>query len=281
MRAGPGASAMLALLLAAAFAGCSDDNAATSVTLPSGEQVKVEEKVEEGKGFVHGLVGDDAIQLLDDVYIRLVGTEHNTRTGADGTFLLVNVEPGIYVLEGSKKDHATVQTTVDVHPGKVAKAVLLMERLPTTTPFCYTEAHQSHIDVGGGLFLALGNGSTRLTVDLDRDPTALVIESAWEGTIVGASEAQLHYRVNVLRNRDWYLEGNGPNPFNMAVEGRAIPPAEPQITVDVTPNNPGQTVFAADGVTYVTVFQNIGAPLGWSVVDGSDCGDFNAEHEDD
>src|SRR5688500_9222568 len=130
------AGLVVALLVTAVFvAGCGDKAGPQVITLPTGEKVEVENRTEKGNGYVHGLVGDDAIQLLDDVYVRLVGSKYSTRTGADGTFLLSNVEPGIYVLEGSKKDYQTVQTTVDVHPGDVAKSVLLMKRLPSSDPF--------------------------------------------------------------------------------------------------------------------------------------------------
>src|SRR5688572_7041453 len=91
------------VLVALLFAGCGDKPKQT-IELPTGEVVKPEEKLESGTGHVHGLVGDDAINLLEDVYVHLVGQPHEARTGADGTFLLVNVEPGIYVLEGEKKD---------------------------------------------------------------------------------------------------------------------------------------------------------------------------------
>jgi len=258
------------LVVAALLAGCTQSEAPKQVEVAPGQVVTVTEAPKPSLGTVSGIVGDDALYPLAGVQITILGLNLSTTSRSGGGFVIVNVPPGLYVLEGEIKDHATAQTTVDVQPGKVAKGVLLLARLPATDPYHTTFKQDAVIEAyAAGLSVYTDNNAT-LPFTLDRSkPVTLVAESTWQGTIEEASGNPLAYD---LKNVDLksIVSDTAPNPFTLRIDARILPPGRDQFSFTVTPRDfTPEVMLEAKGTIYVTVFYNQAAPDGWSLLSGS------------
>src|SRR5688500_7044655 len=206
------ASLLAAALSCIALAGCSGDPGPVEVEV-TGQVVTVSEAPKPTHGIVSGIVGDDALYPLANATVWVLGLGLSAQTDANGRFAVVNVPAGIYILEGSKKDHATVQTTADVQPGETARAVLLLARLPSTDPYHVTFRQEAFVE-----FDAAGLAwSSNTTLSFSRDPSravTLVVESAWDGVIQTAEEQPLAYEVQEVGLRS-IAAGRATNPFSL------------------------------------------------------------------
>lgn len=254
-----------ALVLAVLLAGC-QDKGPTTVEVAPGQVVELSEAPKPSKGIVSGLVGDDALYPLPGASIFILGLGLNTTTDKSGRFAIVDVPPGLYVVEGSKKDHATTQTTVDVQPGEVAKAVLLLARAPPTDPYHTTFAQEAYADLATP-FVYENSGNMTLPFELD-DARArtLVLESAWSGTVYSTEANVLDYWLECGERQ--VLGEAAPNPFTVRVDARVLPPQGRMFHFGEQPR-PATVFFQATGHLYVTVFYNEEAPPQWSILAGS------------
>lgn len=262
-------AAILAVLcvLGIALAGCGGKPKPREVEVAPGFVVEVEEPIKPTLGIVAGVVANDALYTLEGVFVRLVGLDLNATSDASGRFVLVNVPAGIYILEGSKKDHKTVQTTVDVQPDKTARAVLLLERLPPTDPFHITWSHEAYVEVS-----AVTTWGRNTTLDLQLDPSqprTLVLESLWEGAVlVPTSDRFLTYRLATLDGRE-LMRGTSTNPVVLHVDAGILPPGQPNLRFTAEPTPTEAVAYQARGQTFATVFYNEPAPGDWSLLAGS------------
>jgi hypothetical protein len=261
---------MAAVACAAVLAGCSGgaDEGPVEVEVAPGQVVTVSEAPKPTHGIVTGIVGDDALYPLPGATVWILSANLSATTDANGRFAIVNVPVGIYILEGEKKDHSTVQTTVEVAPGETARAVLLLARLPPTDPYHSTFHREAFVEFTAGGFVLSGNSTP---LDFERDPSravTLVIESAWDGIIQSTESEPLKYEIQELGLRS-IVGGRAANPFSMHLDARILPPDHSQYMFSVQPETLETTVMAeSHGDLFVTIFYNEAAPAGWSVLNG-------------
>lgn len=262
-------AALSLLLLAALLAGCSQAEAPKEVEIAPGQTVSVSEAPRPSLGTVSGIVGDDALYPLAGVQVSILGLNMTTTSRQGGQFVLVNVPAGLYILEGSLKDHATAQTTVDVQPDKVARAVLLLARLPATDPYHTTFKQDAHIDASVGTFFVGDFQNTTMDFTLDQSKAVtLVAESTWDGTIESADGKPLAYD---LQGADLHsiLADSAANPFTVRIDGRVLPPGHDRFSFTAGPRDLGpQLMLESKGTIFMTVFYNEAAPDGWSMLTG-------------
>jgi hypothetical protein len=263
-------SAGLALVLVAVgLAGCSQAEAPKEVEIAPGETVTVSEAPRPSLGTVSGIVGDDALYPLAGVEISILGLNMTTTTRSGGQFVLVNVPAGLYILEGELKDHATAQTTVDVQPDKVARAVLLLARLPATDPYHTTFKQDAFVDLSvGTLFVgSYENVTMEFTLDPSKAVT-LVAESKWDGTIETLDGKPLSYDLQGTDLRS-IMADSAANPFSLRIDARVLPPRQDQFTFTAGPRDLGpQVMLESTGTLFMTIFYNEAAPDGWSMLAG-------------
>jgi hypothetical protein len=270
-RAGP-RSALLAacavLVAATALAGCSGSGP-REVEVAPGEIVTVTEAPKPQAGTVSGIVGDDALYPLANVQVTIVGLNMSATTKAGGQFAIVNVPAGIYILEGELKDHATTQTTVDVQPGKVARAVLLMARLPPSDPYHTTFKAEGFTEFGAGDINVLGDGNFTVEVQLDRSrPATIVAESKWDN-LQTTDDQPLWFDLRTPAFEE-IVSGPAANPFVTRIDPRILPPGRSLLDFEVRVKTLAPVVAAqSHDTSFVTVFYNQPAPDGWSVLAGS------------
>ena len=255
-----------ALLVAGLLAGCGDGGP-TTIEVAPGQVVEVAEPPKPGKGIVSGIVGDDAVYPLANATIFILGLGLNTTTDANGRFAIVDVPPGIYILEGSKKDHAAAQTTVDVQPGEIARAVLLLPRVPATDPYHTTVQQEAYIEAWAA-FIDFSGSNTTLRFELDAStPYTVVLESAWEGSFYTAGATAFDYRLMVANDNREVTAGPAPNPLSLHLDARILPPGKHYFEFRLDPR-PDAAVLQATGRLYATVFYNEPAPPQWSILAG-------------
>lgn len=256
-------------LLAVLLSGCSGDSEEpVEVEVAPGQVITVSEAPKPTHGIVSGIVGDDALYPLANATIWVLSLNLSAQTDANGRFAIVNVPAGIYILEGSKKDHSTVQTTVDVQPGGTARAVLLLTRLPSSDPYHVTFRQEAFVEAtAGGLIWSADNTTLSFSLDPSRAVT-LVLESAWDGVIQSTQPQPLAYDLQEVGLRS-IVAGRASNPFTLHVDARILPPGHDRFLFTVETGFMEPTVMAeAHGQLFATLFYNEAAPPGWSVLAG-------------
>lgn len=265
-----GAWAIVAVLAVPLLAGCSGGSGGgpTEMEVAPGQVVTVTEAPKPTHGIVSGIVGDDALYPLAGAEVWVVGLNRSATTDSNGRFAIVNVPAGLYILEGRKKDHASVQTTADVQPGETSRAVLLLTRLPTTDPYHVTYRQEGFTEFSmAGLSFNEDNMTLRFELDASR-PVTLVLESRWTGVIHSAAPDPLSYDLQEVGLRS-ILQGHAPNPFSYHIDARILPPGHTLFYFSVGPRGLEPTVMAqARGDLFATIFYNEPAPPGWSILRG-------------
>ncbi|MEK6974858.1 MAG: carboxypeptidase-like regulatory domain-containing protein [Candidatus Thermoplasmatota archaeon] len=258
----------VAVLVALLLAGCGDRSRQRTIEVSPGQVIEVEEPIKPSNGIVAGLVGNDALYPLAGVFVRIVGLDLNGTSDDSGRFAIVNVPPGIYIVEGSKKDHKSVQATVDVQPGQVAKAILLLERVPPTDPYHITWGMDAYL----GMAAAGVTSSSNMTLEFSLDPSApvtLVLESTWTGAVlVPLTDRFLAYRLASLNDHE-VVRDTSANPFWLHVDAGILPPGQVNFRFTIGPDELQTLAYDAQGQTFVTVFYNEAAPPEWSLLAGS------------
>jgi hypothetical protein len=265
-RAARPALACAMLLLALALAGCGDRSSAERIEVAPGQVITVEEPVKPTHGIVAGLVANDALYVLGGVDVRIVGLELNATTDDTGRFAIVNVPAGLYIVQASKKDHKTMQATVDVQPGGVAKAILLLERVPPTDPYHVTWQHEAHVGAAAGGVSHSRNATLSFSLDPSR-PVTLVLESVWTGAVlVPTTDRPIAYRLRSLDGRDLVVDA-APNPVSLHVDAGILPPGQENFRFEAYPDPLEGITFEARGQTFATIFYNEAAPSGWTLLE--------------
>jgi hypothetical protein len=262
----------LAIVLALAvlgLSGCAGDKGPREIEVAPGQVVVVEEPPKPGNGIVAGIVGNDAIYPLGGVLVKIVGLGLNSTSDENGRFAILNVPPGIYILEGSKKDHAPVQTTVDVQPDKTARAVLLLPRIPPTDPYHITFDHNGFVTFYGlGARAGAANTSFQFRLDPSKAVT-LVLESKWNTQFVMTGQTKpLVYEISDVGLRRVESDEEN-NPFTRHIDARILTPGHVNFNVRIEPNMPEPVVYSARSQNFLTVFYNQPAPADWGILRGS------------
>lgn len=256
---------LAALLLSGLLAGC-QDKGPTTVEVAPGQVIEVTEAPKPSKGIVSGIVGDDALYPLGNATIFILGLGLNTTTDKNGRFAIIDVPPGVYIVEGSKKDHATVQTTADVQPGEVAKAVLILPRTPPTDPYHSTVQQEAYADLMSGFFVVSGENGTTLRIGLDEaQARTLVLEATWDGTVLAQTAEPFDFSLSTEVRE--IVADTTPNPFSAHVDARVLPPQARVLEFTHAPR-PDTVVLQSTARLFATVFYNADAPPGWSVLNG-------------
>jgi len=261
--------AALALLTLLLLAGCSAAPAQPVVEVAPGQTVSVSEPPKPTLGTVSGIVGDDALHPLPGVAVTVLSLNVTATTGSGGQFAIVNVPEGVWIVEGSLKDHQAVQTTVEVEAGKVAKAVLLLPRLPPTDPYRTTFKADGYVtsDLNGLLF---GHANATVSFQLDHARAATIVAEARVDGLTSLDPQPLDYSLQPPADPRPVLEGPAANPLLLRIDPRVLPPGRADWDFQVVLKDLAPTVAVqAHQVTVVTVFYNQPAPDGWSMLAGS------------
>ncbi len=188
----------LVLLLATAFAGCSDAPAAEDdgITLGDGSKVDLDNSAKAGKGLgaIAGVVVDEAITPLlgAKVNVSQLGTTVETNEG--GAFGISDLTPGLYTLSVSAVDHLTIQTTVDVIADDITKIRIVLPVDPSPKPYhstlkfdWYDSVGQPLVDFAWDLFRPTGTPALcdvcAWTFETDGPVQTFVLEAHWDDSV--------------------------------------------------------------------------------------------------
>jgi hypothetical protein len=137
----------LLVVLGLALAGCGDSS-----------KGKVDEELFDGlelreredKGILRGVALTPALVPIPNVAIRLTGPDGNVSTattGASGEFGFDLLDPGAYVVEGTKAGFVATQRPVVVKAGDAGDALrLVMAEDPSTRPYAMTQSWEGYIE---------------------------------------------------------------------------------------------------------------------------------------
>ncbi len=241
------------LLILTALAGCSED----PPKAPAEEPI-FEGEVQEGFGAIAGVVVDDRIQPIDGAKVTARGAdwEGEATTDERGTFVFLDLTPGIYVLTVEEPRHTSAQTSVEVLEGDDPPTTrILLERIYVGEPYTQQVLRHGYFQcsqAGGGLYSssncvydpyrwAFGPGGSP-TQPVDNVTTqerewhsdvgdgwkSLIFEMTWESSTAGTSE-QLGIVVSTYKpERDgfhWFAEAQSNNPLLLRLEEGEVHPS--------------------------------------------------------
>src|SRR5688572_23599688 len=137
---------VLWVALIVALAGCSDAGDPDSGDSPSTAddiQEEYDVKPTDTKGVLLGVVVDEAIRPVEGVNVALNlpdGTPATKTSDTEGRFAFGDLDPGIYLLEFSHGQYATLATSVEVKAGEEDPSVhrFQLTRLFSQEPFTET-----------------------------------------------------------------------------------------------------------------------------------------------
>lgn len=97
----------------------------------------------QASGTISGVVFDQATKIgLDGAEVQVVGTKLRTTTGPTGRYEFRSVPPGLYEVEGRRVGYVPFRDdSVDVQPGDVAKAHLVLRPIATLLESVVTSAN--------------------------------------------------------------------------------------------------------------------------------------------
>ncbi len=145
---------LVAVLMASvALAGCADSS---SAQVDETEQ-KFEEKGLEATadtGVIRGVVVDAQINPIADVTVRLLGTELETTSDAEGLFGFGDLEPGFYNIEASKTGYTTskIQEVVEAGVDKPPIVRIVISIDEGSIPYIEPLTFNGHLTCGVAIF---------------------------------------------------------------------------------------------------------------------------------
>jgi hypothetical protein len=250
----------VALLVASVgLAGCSDGGAPPEDGPSAADDIQEEYDVKptDTKGVLLGVVVDEAIRPVEAVKIALNladGTLQEKTSDAEGRFAFGDLEPGVYLLEFSHGQYATLATSVDVKAGEEDPPVhrFQVTRLFAQEPFTEMITYDGYIACAYAFFLSSTcvNDYTRVPGCLNpsacpcpggcfRDQEvakqggnkreyvsvvgpgwqSIIIEATWEPTSDLGKE--LGFTVSYYSRpttSHWYGSTGGPNPLRLQLD---------------------------------------------------------------
>ncbi len=156
--------AILTILLASSFAGCTDnsDGGTREVTTTKEVEVLIEAEPVEvtlETGGIDGLIVDEEELPIGGARVVLVGTDIETSSDAGGRFTFSQVDPGDYKVTIKKTGFATAGRAVPVIAGEISQLRVTLKQLFFDVP--YHETHPWTGMVLAGFFtVAVGEGGS-------------------------------------------------------------------------------------------------------------------------
>lgn len=272
-------SAAVLVLLCLALAGCSEGTKA-----PPGDDGPPVREVEPGPdtGAISGIVVDETITPVVGAAVALTQTGATAEVDGNGLFVFEDLEPGLYSLEASAPGHATIQSTVDVRAGEVAKPKMVLPVDASPQPYHRTHQHHGFTEayLGFASFAVdtvqpgLQGCDCSMVVTPDPDAATFVFEAFGEVWMddPGTPYDSVYYEIS---NNDGYdasdplLEGfiihsaHARFPVHDAVSRDTWPEAAMSWTVRLTGGMWVHPQLEYD--MFLTVFYREPAPDGWSI----------------
>jgi hypothetical protein len=269
------------IVLGVGFAGCAEDGSkaksdeiliqsimpqeissnATSTTTPKPQ----------AKGHLSGVVVDAAIRPLEGALVKLPGLDRKQSTDRTGAFGFFDLMPGPYFITIELDGFYGAESVVEVHADKIARAKVILERIPPPTPRHQTVQYDGFAQTTATT-IGLPTGCTcTFTFYLDKEGLGgVVLEStmsAYGGGPVGTN--RFYHSFRDYSPYKVHSSGYTSNP--MIVELRDSFPSNPggRFTLQVEPGSTGLPEINKKFTTYVTSFHNQQPPQGWSVIRGT------------
>lgn len=179
-----------ALLVAVVLAGCAD-------SAPTEEDDDVfdglEAEATDETGVIRGVVVDETIVPVPEATVTLVESEMETLTNENGAFTFSGLEPGIHIVQVSKAEYNTTQSSVTVEAGVDKPAVLKIQlpRDPSSLPYVQTFQFDGFIAcstrlvvIGFALCSAVGgfDDDFARNYDAEKTPEWIQSELIWRST---------------------------------------------------------------------------------------------------
>lgn len=175
-----------AIVIALTLAGCSDSG---GETVDDGPDVKTGSDV----GAISGVVVSEAVVPIPEAQVTV--DDVTVTTDGEGVFVFEDLDPGTYFVSVSAEEYLSVQSSVDIEAGKVAKMRLLLPIDPTPKPYHQTQQFDGRITVSTGIvgwvydyYAASTTGvpaCTKCDFEFEADPEihTMLFEAVWEDTI--------------------------------------------------------------------------------------------------
>jgi hypothetical protein len=249
------------------LAGCGGKSTAGTVRLGNGDRMSLDlpsseqPKPDDIRGAVSGVVVDDAIFPVANATVTVRDRDWKDTSDANGRFSFPEEPPGLYTLVVHADGHADGLATVNIHSGEVAKAIVLVARVPRAEPYHTTWAFDKARTVDN-----YADGITDDLVPFDSPPATVVVESVWD-PLTSIDSNVLGYNVTGEKHHDHGRAGDGPNPLRLQFDAGDLPRDEYALHVHVMPSNIALPIEVR-GKTLVTLFYVSPAPDGWSLAAG-------------
>jgi hypothetical protein len=273
------AVAFLALLAAAALAGCAGSSAKGGLpggpvlTDASGGTVSLSA----GTGAVKGVLVDEAIRPVAGATVALGGNGVNktVTTKADGVFQFEDLAPGTYFLRVTSAFYGNVQGTVTVEAGKVATPKLQVAHLFSQAPYHESFKFDGFIQCGYSVSGVISSicfqdythfvGPTtcpQCEHVLDNRGTIFAVGAGWQTQVyemywdpsASGTSQEMGITVSFYPRvaSHWYCQGGGPSPVLMRMEAG--------VTCDNSQGDPQP--FPPEGLNNTYFFASSKAPDG-------------------
>ncbi len=188
----------LLLILALVLAGCASAPPEPEPTAPT-------QDVDTGPdtGAISGVVVDAAITPISGATITLKSLGLNLTSAADGTFVIQDLDPGVYFLEASADQFLAIQQTVTVEAGAVAKPIITLIPDPSPVPYQATVTFDGHMvfsDIYAVWYVTYYTGNSTLcqcifTFDVESGYQNLVLEGDWTPSIDVTGDHELYWEI--------------------------------------------------------------------------------------
>lgn len=244
-------SLLVAVLVVAGLAGCSDDGP------PPTPPPTV--------GSIRGVVVTEAITTIPGANVTLAGNQ-TAVTDLAGVFHFGNLTPGLYVLDAEAPTYLARQTTVEVQAGNVTEVRFVLPVNTSALAFHQTFSFKGFAELhGGSNSPELGACQCDFDVPLDGPWLTIIVEAEWEDVVSPvAFETEFAWGVAagpVAAN------GTGPSPLLGRLEAGDSAVSASNAAVRVAPAS--DWLFASQSFdVLVTVWYGETAPAGFQALAG-------------